>query len=370
MMHVETREIRTLYESQRGACCGVATWHPHRHEVAFILGPEVPTDEWTYAASRRQGVIVSLDRPQIAVPLDARDLVPPYTAGALRGGSHVHIWSDDGERVSFTYEDQVSLERKTRFAGLRDVGVAVMGKPVSVPHTHLRNHDGSTFSVLVTRSIPDPRPDSEEYSRASEEGWIGTHGYVRSDGSHQRYAIAFQGHVRTVDGEVVVEAFIADLPDDLTCESEFGPLQGTPELPPMPPRGVSVRRLTWTQSRRYPGIQGPRHWLRSSPDGSKIGMLMRDEAGVVQFWTVSPVGNDLRQCSFSPSSITSCFTWHPDGRHVALVVDGCVCELDVESGRIRRITKRVDDGSELRPEACVYSPDGTQVACVRRVKTL
>ena len=30
-----------------------------------------------------------------------------YTPGALRGGSHVHVFSPNGERVSFTYNDHV-----------------------------------------------------------------------------------------------------------------------------------------------------------------------------------------------------------------------------------------------------------------------
>ena len=56
-VHARTGEVRTLYESQNGACCGVATWHPHEMKVAFILGPEFPTAEYSYGPSRRQGVV-------------------------------------------------------------------------------------------------------------------------------------------------------------------------------------------------------------------------------------------------------------------------------------------------------------------------
>ena len=31
-------------------------------------------------------------RPGVARNLDARDIVAPFTPGALRGGSHVHIY--------------------------------------------------------------------------------------------------------------------------------------------------------------------------------------------------------------------------------------------------------------------------------------
>src|SRR5438045_3042383 len=45
---VETGAIHVLYESTRGACCGVATWHPFEDRVVFILGPEDPTPDWSY----------------------------------------------------------------------------------------------------------------------------------------------------------------------------------------------------------------------------------------------------------------------------------------------------------------------------------
>jgi hypothetical protein len=32
--------------------------------------------------------------------------------------------------------------------------------------------------------------------RACEEGWVGTSGYRRADGTHQKYAIAFQSYSR------------------------------------------------------------------------------------------------------------------------------------------------------------------------------
>ena len=46
-----------------------------------------------------------------------------------------------------------------------------------------------------------------------------------------------------------------------------------------PRRGAPSSRLTFTSDRKYPGIQGPRHWLRSSPDGAHIAFLMKDDEG-------------------------------------------------------------------------------------------
>src|SRR5688572_4968906 len=67
MVNVRTREVRTLYESRNGACCGVATWHPRDMKVVFILGPERPTSDWSYGPPRRQGVIVDTSAPGVAV---------------------------------------------------------------------------------------------------------------------------------------------------------------------------------------------------------------------------------------------------------------------------------------------------------------
>ena len=113
--------------------------------------------------------------------------------------------------------------------------------------------------------------------------------------------------------------FICDLPDDSADLEVAGtdPVTGRPA----PPCGVSQRRITFTAGRRYPGIQGPRHWLRSSPDGSRIAFLMKDDAGIVQLLTVSPSGGEPRQLTHAPWSIASCFTWSSDGRRIACVVD-------------------------------------------------
>lgn len=104
-----------------------------------------------------------------------------------------------------------------------------------VKRDHPRNHDGDFFSVLVTRTTATPRPGSADITRACEEGWVGMNGYVRPDGTRQRCALAFQGHVRTAAGETLTVVFLADLPDDLTLPAD-GPLAGTETRRPFPPR--------------------------------------------------------------------------------------------------------------------------------------
>lgn len=369
----DTGEVRVLYESRRGACCGVATYHPRADRIVFILGPEHPTPDWAYGPDRRQGVTVDEARPGVAAPLDARDLVPPFTPGALRGGSHVHVFSPDGALVSFTYDDHVLSSPDGRpgvgrDAARRNVGVAVVGRAVAVPRAHPRNHDGSAFCALVTHTTAVPTPGSDEYGRAYEEGWVGTGGYVRADGTRQRRALAFLGDVVTPAGRTIAEVFVADLPDDPTTPGD-GPLAGTKAELPHPPAGVSVRRLTRTADRRFPGVQGPRHWLRSAPDGSRVAFLMRDDAGVAQLWTVSPADGNLTQLTRGPRGVASAFTWSPDGRGLAHATDGSVCLTDAATGRTRRLTPRPADAADAPlPLAAVFGPDGQRVAYLRRVR--
>lgn len=370
MVNIRTGETRVLYRSKNGAHCGVVTFHPREHKVVFILGPENPTPDWSYGPAHRQGVIVDVSRPGEAINLDARDLTPPFTPGALRGGSHVHVWDAAGEWVSFTYEDHLlsvfSDETDEHEINLRNVGVSVPGRPVRVDRDHPRNHDGEYYSVLVTRTVAKPKPGSDEIKRAFEEGWVGTNGYVRPDGTHQRRALAFQGHVVTSTGQTIAEVFIVDLPDDPTVQGS-GPLAGTLTRRPCPPMGTIQRRLTFTADRKHPGVQGPRHWLRSSPDGTRIAFLMKDDNGVVQLWTISPNGGQPRQLTRNPNPIASAFSWSPDGRYIAHTMDRSVCVTDTESGITYRLTTPTSEETAPRPEACVFSPDGRKIAYVRRV---
>jgi WD40 repeat protein len=372
IVNVDTREVREIYRSRRGAHCGVATFSPKENRVVFIGGPENPTADWQYNAWHRQGLVVDLDNENAAAPLDARDIAPPFTPGALRGGTHVHVFDPDGEWVAFTYEDHVlalldaAAKSAAHDANQRNVGVSVPIGPTRVKHDHPRNHDGNTFSVVVTRTVNSPRRGSDEISRAFEDSWVGSHGYVRADGTRQRRAIAFQGQVVDENGKSLSEVFIVDIPDDITLAGD-APLAGTSTTRPAPPRGVRQRRLTHTADRKFPGLQGPRHWLRSSPDGSRIACLMRDDQGIVQIWTISPNGGEPQQLTHNAFDVASAFNWSPDGRRIAFIADNSVFVCDAASGASTRLTERTDDSHAPRPEACVFSPDGRRIAYIRPV---
>jgi Tol biopolymer transport system component len=93
---------------------------------------------------------------------------------------------------------------------------------------------------------------------------------------------------------------------------------------------------------------------------------MRDDAGVVQLFTVSPNGGRTVQVTHDEWHVASSFSWSPDGRRIAYVADGSVVVVDVASGASMRLTDRTL-AAPPRPEACVFSPDGRRIAFMRSV---
>ncbi|MEZ3501546.1 DUF3748 domain-containing protein [Pantoea sp. KPR_PJ] len=359
-VNVITGEVDVLYRATDGAHVGVVTVSPDLPpRYLCIHGPEHPDETWHYDFHHRRGVIVQNGRAQ---NLDACDITPPFTPGALRGGSHVHLFSPDGSRVSFTYNDHVMHEKNVS-EDLRNVGIAVPLRAVTPALAHPREYSGSHFCVLISQTTVSPRPGSDEINRAYEEGWIGTRGYQKPDGSWQRWAIAFIGDTLSADGEKQPEVFIVDLPERLEDYARPGdaPLEGTENRLPAPPAGVQQRRLTFTRGL----AQQPRHWLRSSPDGSAIAFLMADEQGVVQLWTVSPNGGTPRQITRLSHAVQSAFSWHPQGDAVAFVSDDRIVRCDISSGACQPLTAR--HAQPPSGDAVVWSPDGKQVAFMRDV---
>lgn len=363
-VNVETGEVQVIYRAPQGAHVGVVTVNPQRDEYVFIHGPENPDASWQYDFHHRRGVVV---RDGVATNLDALDITAPYTPGALRGGSHVHVWSPDGRYLSFTYNDHVLHERDP-VLDLRNVGVALPWGPVTVPGHHPREYDGSHWCVLVSQTTPTPAPGSDEINRAYEEGWIGEEGYRRADGSWQPRALAFIGDTLSLNHEKVPELFIVDLPDNPQAWQTPGdaPLCGTDTTLPAPPAGVTQRRLTFTHSRRYPGLAtAPRHWVRSNPQGTEIAFLMCDERGVVQLWLISPHGGEPRQLTREASGVESAFNWHPSGSMLGFVSGGRIVLCDAVTGSVFALTEHHD--APPSADAVVFSPDGAMIAWMQEV---
>ncbi|MEO8409882.1 MAG: DUF3748 domain-containing protein, partial [Propionivibrio sp.] len=281
------------------------------------------------------------------------------------------IYAPDGEWLSFTYQDHVlNVLGKEGAHDLdqRNIGISVPVHAVTVDHDHPRNRDGTTFTVLVTRTVNAPKPGSDEINRAYEEGWVGSQGYLKPDGTRQRRAIAFLGDTLNAAGQKLTEVFIADLPEDVTQSTAAEPIAGSETRMPAPPQGTQQRRLTFTQDRKNPGIQGPRFWVRANADGDSLAFLMQDDAGKVQIYAVSPNGGPIRQITDNAFSVASAFSWSPDGKYIAYAGDDSIFVTEAATGVTTRVAPQ-DAVRPVLPLAAVFSPDGRSIAYLRVVKS-
>ncbi|MEZ2600699.1 DUF3748 domain-containing protein [Kluyvera intermedia] len=346
-VNVHSGEVEVIYQAREGAHVGVVTVHPFADQYVFIHGPENPDAQWQYDFHHRRGVVTTLAETR---NLDAMDITAPYTPGALRGGSHVHVYSPCGQYVSFTYNDHVMHEYDPAL-DLRNVGVAAPYGPVLPRGQHPREYSGSHWCVLVSQTTAQPQPGSDDINRAYEEGWVGSQ------------ALAFIGDTVSLSGEKVPELFLVELPRTESDWKQAGdaPLAGTDTTLPAPPMGVCQRRLTFTHQRAYPGLVNvPRHWVRCNPQGTKIAILMRDDNGIVQLWLVSPQGGEPQQLTHNTSDIQSAFNWHPSGNWLGFVLEERIAICAADSGAVTFLTN--DHANPPSADAVVFSPDGHTIA--------
>ncbi len=370
MVNVNSREIKKLYQTQNqtehGPGVGAATFSPSANRVMFIHGIRNAGANNPYSFTRRTGVAIDTDRPNQPVFMDARDITAPFTRGALRGGTHAHSWSGDGQWLSYTYNDFV-MEQLSKInpevQDLRVVGV-MMPKKVKVKEdAGLENNSGEMFSAIVTKVTENPKFGSDEIDKAFDEGWIGKKGYIKPDGTLQQRAIAFQGNVKDENGKTKTEVFVVDLPEDITQANAGEPLEGTENTRPGIPLGVVQRRITFLEN----GIEGPRHWLQSTADGSLIAFLAKDESGFINAFGVSPNGGDVKQLSFHSFDIQTGFNFSPDGKYLAYGAENAVYITEVATGKSHKLTNSFSD--EEAPAGPVsWSPDGEKLAYNRYIK--
>jgi Protein of unknown function (DUF3748)/WD40-like Beta Propeller Repeat len=371
MVNIHTGEIKELYHTQNqtsyGPGVGAATFSPARDRVLFIHGIRNSNRNNPYSFTRRTGVAIDIANPFHPIFMDARNIISPFTAGALRGGTHAHTWSGDGKWISFTYNDYIMEQLgKTDFSvkDLRTIGVMVPGHTVDVPMDSAReNNNGEMFAVIVAKVTENPRPGSDEISKAFDEGWIGTNGSQKSDGSWQHRAIAFQGEVKNTDGTNKTEVFVLDMPDDLTKTTPGFPLEGTISSRPNVPNGVIQRRLTYSAN----GILGPRHWLRTIADGKIIAFLSKDSNGIIQVFGASPNDGKIIQLTFNVHSVQGPFNFSPDGKQLAYLSENSVFITDINSGKSKQLTPCFPE--EERPTGgVVWSNNGGMIAFNKFVK--
>ncbi len=371
MVNAKTGEIRQLYNTEHqtadGPGVGAATFSPTHNRVLFIHGIRNAHKTNPYSATRRTGVAIDIANPFHPIFMDARNIVSPFTTGALRGGTHAHTWSADGEWISFTYNDYIMEQLSKRDSSVKDlrtVGVMVSGHPVKVPADSAgENNDGEMFAVVVAKVTENPTSGSDEISKAFDEGWIGTKGYQKTDGSWQHRAIAFQGEVKNADGTNKTEVFVVDLPEDLTKAVPGFPLEGTTSSRPNVPAGVLQRRITYSQN----GVAGPRHWLRTTPNGKVIAFLSKDEKGIVQIFGVSPNGGNISQLTYNEHPVQGTFNFSPDGKLLAYLCDNSVYLTDIKMRKSGPISPRYTEGE--RPTGGVaWSNNGKMIAFNKYVR--
>ncbi len=371
-VNVETGRIEELFaikdNQSWGPGAGAVSYHPTENKVIFIHGLAFCSEKNPYQQWKRSGVIVEDSHPNVPIYMDARDVTLPYTPGALRGGTHRHEWSKDGQWVGFTYNDAImkAIEDSTgEKVNLRTIGVSTQLHPVVVDHSgEGENLSSEWYSALVVRVVPNPVPGSDEISNAASDSWIGTGSYIKKDGKKQ-VARAFLGKVRNKNNQQVDELFVVDIPDSINQPGDYGPLEGTPKTFPMPPKGTVQRRLTFTAETAHPGCGGV---VRSSSDGKWIAYLASDAGGKQQIFLISPLGGASRQVTAHPAGVQSGPRWSPDNQSICYQSENSVviCKISDEpfEKRIRRITPISKD--EL--SNIVWSNDGKKIAFNRPVR--
>jgi len=345
-VHIETGEVVPLYSvecREDGPGIAAATFSPCGGYVLFIHGIR------PYAFHSRFGMLVHADG---SGPIGGLDRPP------LRGGTHAHTWHPIGQWVSCTYNDALLPE---------------------FPRTVAVMTPSSAF-VIATPEV-SATPGSDEFEKAFDECWIG-----------DQPRIAFQGNTRDENGELVVEVFVADLSAVLSPDTRYGggqfttaspcPLPlgsggegdeflpstwggggfegalasektgaGKDTCPLQPPAGITIRRLT-----RSRGIQGVRHWLRATPDGSQIACLMLDPRGVSQIHLVDSETGTVRQLTQNDQPVDSPFNFSPDGTKITYSCGNRICITEIETG----VTQQGEIG-EKPINGVVWTPDGRQL---------
>lgn len=92
---------------------------------------------------------------------------------------------------------------------------------------------------------------------------------------------------------------------------------------------------------------------------------MRDDAGIVQLWLISPQGGEPQQLTHTATGIQSAFNWHPSGEALGFVLENRIARCDASNGEVTFLTSA--NASCPSADAVVFSPDGKQVAWMEEV---
>ena len=358
----------------------------HARQVSYASKRKYKLDLSSLHEDHEAGENAEIGVPQQCHHAEGRSIQEPFSKGALRGGTHAHTWSTDGKWISFTYNDYLMecLEKNplSERKDLRTIGVMTMVENIHEDHEageNAENFRGTYFAVITAQVTENPKFGSDEIERAFDECWLGKNGYTKDDStvhnaSQQIRAIAFQGNVRSADGTLVTEVFIADIPNDITQSLAGKSLEGTLSTRPNVPAGFTQRRITFTTDRKHPGLQGPRFRLRSSADGSLIYFLMKDDNGIVQIYSVSSAENtkntittqSLKQITDFKYSVQSQFNLSPDDKYISVVSNNQIYLVRTQDGSTTSIGERYSE-REAPINGVHWSPDGKSLIYNRYV---
>lgn len=373
-VNVLSGEKKVVYEIKTnqifGPGIGAASYSPVANQIVFIHGLNNVTEQNPYQQWRRTGVMIDETRGENPIYIDARDINTPFAKGALRGGTHRHEFSGDGNWIGFTYNDAImkSLEDATgQKQNLRTIGVSKRGKSVTISDKYNdENLSGEWFSALVVRVVPNPKNGSDEVSHAAGDSWVGKNGYLKPDGARQM-ARTFIGTVKTENGKNVDEVFIVNIPENIEIDGEFGSLEGTETQLPQPPLDASQKRLTFTAKSSHAGCTGI---VRSNSDGSLFAFLAKDEKNIKQVFTISPNGGSPQQITFHESDVEGSVRWHPSGKSILYIWNGSICETAINDYDFDKRLKIISKPSKSSPTNLVISHDGKTIAFNRLLENV
>lgn len=325
---------------------GAVSFSPVENKVAFIHGPMVDEVEKRgyYDKANRRGAEVIADGSGTLTWLDCRDVeTGRHTLpGAHRGGTHRHEYSLDGKRIGFTYDDFL-LPQYDRTIGYME------------PRQDAPGDASHWFAVLVNvAEMGKARPG--ELEKASGDSWIGRQGTMR----------AFIGKIREENGAYMESLFVADVPLDVDITTAYA---GSATRYPMPPKGVTIRRLTHTWAGGT---------VRGTVEGDRIAYCAKAPDGTTQVFIIPSDGSDRAsdpakrpvQATFLPGGVDANGRWHPSGNTIACISQGGVVVTCVKPGanfgKSVFLTPRNDGPSRF---ALVWSPDGKMLAYNRHTPT-
>jgi len=342
---------KTSNQSLYGPGVGAASFHPNEDRVVFIHGLPNANQENPYSMSRRFGMMVDIQKPLIGNPADSRDVIEPYLAGTLRGGSHSHSWSPDGDMLSFTYNDEfVNPE-------LRTVGVMLKSKDEIKVENEPGNIQGQYYSAILAEVVTIPENGSDQISKAYDECWLES----RDNNKDSRNILVFQGITKNKEGKSVIEIFLVEVdPDKILQDKEVIGRKGDMI---QVPKGIKARRLTHSEN----GLSDFRHWLRSSPDGKYIYCLVKDKNGYNQIAQCEVKTGELKTISNFDFSINSPINVDPKGEEIVFISNNNVYLFGIESLSEVLVTNFTDDDLPL-VGVPVFSRNGSKIAFNQFVK--